>query len=56
VIAVIDFEGGGRMESYVTDRVLEDIGIGTEVEMTFRRLFQREGVVNYFWKAMPVRC
>ena len=55
VITVIDFEGGGRMECYMTDRVLEDVKIGMDLEMTFRRLFEREGIINYFWKAMPVR-
>ena len=54
VIAVIDFDGGGRMECLVTDRIVKDLHIGMEVEMTFRRLFQREDVVNYFWKAKPV--
>lgn len=55
VIAVIDFDGGGRMESYVTDRMVEDVKIGMKVEMTFRKLFEREEIINYFWKAMPVR-
>jgi uncharacterized OB-fold protein len=56
VIAVVDFEGGGRMECFMTDRIVEKIKIGIEIEMTFRRLFKREEVINYFWKAMPVRC
>jgi hydroxymethylglutaryl-CoA synthase len=55
VIAIVDFAGGGRTECLITDRVLEEIGIGMNVEMTFRRLFQRENVVNYFWKAKPIR-
>ena len=55
VIAVIDFDGGGRMESYMTDRTVKDVKIGMEVEMTFRKLFEREGIINYFWKSMPVR-
>ncbi|MDY6881505.1 MAG: OB-fold domain-containing protein [Thermodesulfobacteriota bacterium] len=55
VVAVIDFEGGGRMESYMTDRVKEEVKIGMEVEMTFRKLFEREEIITYFWKAMPVR-
>ena len=55
VIPVVDFEGGGRMECYMTDRIPEEVKIGMEVEMTFRRLFEREGIVNYFWKAMPIR-
>lgn len=55
VIAVVDFDGGGRMECFVTDRVVEEVKIGMEVEMTFRKLFEREEIINYFWKAMPVR-
>jgi len=56
VISVIDFDGGGRMECYMTDRVVEEVKIGMEVEMTFRRLFEREEIITYFWKAMPVRA
>ena len=55
VITVIDFDGGGRMESYMTDRIVEEVKIGMEVEMTFRKLFEREEIISYFWKAMPVR-
>ena len=54
VIAVVDFDGGGRMECLMTDRVVKEVGIGMEVEMTFRKLFQRENIVNYFWKAKPI--
>lgn len=55
VIPVIDFEGGGRMECYMTDRVVKDVKIGMDVEMTFRKVFEREDIVNYWWKAMPPR-
>ena len=55
VIAVVDFDGGGRMECFMTDRVVEDVQIGMDIEMTFRRLFKREDIINYFWKAMPIR-
>jgi hydroxymethylglutaryl-CoA synthase len=62
VIAVIDFEGGGRMECFMTDHGMkevqisqEHITIGMDVEMTFRRLFEREEIINYFWKARPLR-
>jgi len=54
-IAILDFEGGGRMECFMTDRIVEEVKIGMDVEMTFRRLFKRENIVNYFWKAKPVR-
>ena len=62
VIAVIDFDGGGRMECFMTDHGMREvqisqdhITIGMDVEMTFRRLFEREGIINYFWKARPPR-
>lgn len=55
VIAIVDFDGGGRMECLMTDRDVETVRIGMDVEMTFRKLFQRERIVNYFWKAKPVR-
>jgi uncharacterized OB-fold protein len=55
VIAVVDFDGGGRMECFMTDRIAEDVKVGMSVEMSFRRLFEREGIINYFWKAVPVR-
>jgi len=55
VIPVIDFEGGGRMECYMTDRIVKDVKVGMDVEMTFRRMFEREDIVNYWWKAMPPR-
>ena len=55
VVPIIDFEGGGRMLCYMTDRVPEEIQVGMEVEMSFRKLFFREAVHNYFWKAIPIR-
>ena len=55
VMAIIDFEGGGRVELEVTDCDPEKVEIGTELEMTFRRLFTAGGIHNYFWKARPVR-
>ena len=55
VMAIIDFEGGGRVELEVTDCDPEKIEIGMELEMTFRRLFTADGIHNYFWKARPVR-
>ncbi|HEV8064264.1 MAG TPA: OB-fold domain-containing protein [Acidimicrobiales bacterium] len=50
---IVDFDGGGRYRCEVTDVDPEAIGIGTRVEMTFRRLFTAKGVHNYFWKARP---
>jgi len=55
VVAVIDFEGGGRFQCELTDVDPATVKIGDRVEMTFRRLITAEGVHNYFWKGKPVR-
>ena len=55
VVAVIDFEGGGRFESELTDCQPDNVAIGRQVEMTFRRLYTADGVHNYFWKARLAR-
>ena len=55
VMAIIDFEGGGRVELEVTDCDPDVVDIGMELEMTFRRFWTADGVHNYFWKARPVR-
>ncbi|GAX88447.1 OB-fold domain-containing protein [Effusibacillus lacus] len=55
VVAVVDFEGGGRIMCEVTDCDPAEVRIGMELEMTFRRLYQAGGIHNYFWKAKPYR-
>ena len=55
VAAVVDFENGGRFTCQLTDVDPEKVGIGDQLEMTFRRLYTAEGVHNYFWKARPQR-
>jgi hydroxymethylglutaryl-CoA synthase len=52
--AVVDFDGGGRYRCEMTDADPDAVGIGTRVEMAFRRLNTAKGVHNYFWKARPV--
>jgi uncharacterized OB-fold protein len=54
-VAVIDVDGGGRIECEVTDLSgPEQIAVGDRLEFTFRRLYTVAGVHNYFWKARPV--
>jgi uncharacterized OB-fold protein len=53
---MIEFEGGGRSLFDLTDRDPEDVKVGMEVEMTFRKVFADRGISNYFWKARPIRC
>jgi 3-hydroxy-3-methylglutaryl CoA synthase/uncharacterized OB-fold protein len=55
VVAVLDFEGGGRFQSEMTDVDPKAVKIGDRVSMTFRRLLTAGGVHNYFWKARPFR-
>ncbi len=54
VVAVIDFDGGGRFRCEMTDVDPDNVHIGDRVAMTFRRLFTADGVHNYFWKARPI--
>lgn len=56
VITMLDFEGGGRSQFYMTDRVVEQVKIGMPVEMSFRKLEERDGIHNYFWKSVPQRA
>jgi hydroxymethylglutaryl-CoA synthase len=51
---VVDFDEGGRLICELTDYDLEKVRIGMPVEMTYRKMYQGEGIVNYFWKAKPV--
>lgn len=55
VAAIVDFDGGGRMQVELTDVDPDAVAIGDRVEMTFRRLYTVDGIHNYFWKARPVR-
>jgi hydroxymethylglutaryl-CoA synthase len=55
VAAIVDFDGGGRMQVELTDVDPAEVKIGDRVEMTFRRLYTVDGIHNHFWKARPVR-
>ncbi len=55
VAAIVDFDGGGRMPTELTDCTADELSIGDRVEMTFRLRHSSDGIHNYFWKARPVR-
>ncbi|MCY3965689.1 MAG: OB-fold domain-containing protein [Acidobacteria bacterium] len=55
VVAMLDFDQGGRLPCQLTDIDPHNIRIGDRVEMTFRCLHTAEGIHNYFWKARPRR-
>lgn len=52
-LAAVDLEGGGRFYGQVTDVNPEDVQIGLEVELSFRKLHDGQNLPNYFWKAVP---
>ena len=54
-MAVINFDGGGRMNFQMTDCDTNSLKIGMPVEMTFRRSHNKSDFYNYYWKAKPVR-
>jgi hydroxymethylglutaryl-CoA synthase len=53
--AVIDFDGGGRVQAELTDHGGVLPAIGDRVEMALRRAYTVNGIHNYVWKARPVR-
>jgi hydroxymethylglutaryl-CoA synthase len=55
VIAVVNFQGGGRMIAQMTDRDISEIKIGMPLEMSFRKVHYVGGIHNYFWKCLPPR-
>ena len=55
-VVLVEFEGGGRAFFDLTDRDPKKVEVGTEVEMTFRKMQFDRGITNYFWKARPIRC
>jgi len=55
-VTVIDFDGGGRTFSIMTDRDVDKVEIGMPLEMTFRKFYTSAGIHNYFWKCMPIRA
>ena len=56
VLAVVDFEGGGRLLTTMTDRDPDKIQPDMTVELTFRKISESMQVKNYFWKCRPVRA
>ncbi|TXT65962.1 MAG: hypothetical protein BAJALOKI1v1_350005 [Promethearchaeota archaeon] len=54
---VIDLEGGGRVLFDMTEieKPEDNVEIGMEVEMTFRKMHEGANFKNYYWKCRPVR-
>jgi hydroxymethylglutaryl-CoA synthase len=55
-VAIVDLDGGGRVQCELTDLAGELPSIGSRIEMTFRRAYTVNGIHNYVWKARPIRA
>ena len=55
IYGLVQFDGGGRMLADFTDCTLDDVSVGCEVRMSFRRRFvdEQRGYTGYYWKAVP---
>lgn len=51
-LVVIEFEGGGKMMSYLVECKKEDISVGMRVRPVYRKMFEENGVHTYFWKVI----
>ena len=54
-VVAVDFPEGGRFVGDMTDCTPEELSLGTEVEMTFRRVSEAGNLYNYWWKCRPLR-
>jgi len=54
IIGVVDFEEGGRIMCEITECEPSEIKVDMPVEMCFRKLGDKGGIYNYFWKARPL--
>ncbi len=53
ILVVLEFEGGGKLMTYLVDCRKEDVRVGMAVSPTFRRVFKANGISTYFWKVVP---
>jgi 3-hydroxy-3-methylglutaryl CoA synthase len=53
IMVTADLEGGGRFYGQLTDCDPARVEIGMAVELTFRKIHEGEGMMNYFWKFRP---
>lgn len=53
ILVVLEFEGGGKLMTYLVDCKKEDVRVGMPVRPTFRRVFKANGISTYFWKVVP---
>jgi uncharacterized OB-fold protein len=53
---IIEMEdGGARVYTGMTDCDTQEMKVELPVELTFRRMHEGGGFINYFWKCRPIR-
>jgi 3-hydroxy-3-methylglutaryl CoA synthase len=55
VVCIVNFASGGRALMTMTDRIIAEIEVDMPLHMSFRKLYEAEGIHNYYWKCTPVR-
>ncbi len=53
VLVVIEFEGGGKLMTYLVDCDKTKVRVGMKVRPSFRKMFKENGISTYFWKVVP---
>jgi len=51
----VDFPEGGRIMTDMTDRDPDEVKVGMQVDMTFRKMRYTGGIYDYWWKCRPTR-
>jgi len=54
-VAVVELDEGPKMVAQMTDCKAEQLRIGLEVESTFRRIYEDDGMIRYGTKFRPAR-
>ncbi|NVM53480.1 MAG: OB-fold domain-containing protein [Candidatus Helarchaeota archaeon] len=50
---IIDLEGGGRLMLDMTDCDPQEVYVGMPVDLTFRKIHEGGGFMNYSWRCVP---
>jgi hydroxymethylglutaryl-CoA synthase len=54
-LTIVDLDEGGRLFLQMTDRLVDEVDVDLEVELTFRKIHDGNDISNYFWKCRPAR-
>ncbi len=53
ILVVLEFEGGGKLMTYLVECKKENVHVGMNVRPTYRKMFTANGIHTYFWKVIP---